>query len=128
VALSGCKSGKIRISVEWKPLSMAGSFHDVEQYVPPIGEGRGCQVCLANCLRPNLGIDNEVLLIIRNVEATLGGKAGDKPFSHLPSGAHLISLQNDPYMRVQIGDVTLGRTEVIKNSTTLSASYSLFCL
>jgi Ca2+-dependent lipid-binding protein len=35
--LSGCKSGRIRMTVEWKPLSMAGSFHGADQYVPPIG-------------------------------------------------------------------------------------------
>ena len=33
--LSGCKSGKIRLSAEWKPLEM--SLHGVDQYVPPIG-------------------------------------------------------------------------------------------
>ncbi len=36
-ALSGCKSGKLRVSAEWKPLNMAGSLHGAEQYVPPIG-------------------------------------------------------------------------------------------
>lgn len=35
--LSGCKSGKVRISAEWKPLNMAGSLHGAEQYTPPIG-------------------------------------------------------------------------------------------
>ena len=35
--LSGCKSGKIRLSAEWKPLNMAGSIHGPEKYVPPIG-------------------------------------------------------------------------------------------
>jgi Ca2+-dependent lipid-binding protein len=35
--LSGCKSGKVRLSVEWKPLNMAGSLHGADQYVPPIG-------------------------------------------------------------------------------------------
>lgn len=33
--LSGCKSGRIRLSAEWKPLEM--SLHGVDQYVPPIG-------------------------------------------------------------------------------------------
>lgn len=36
-SLSGCKSGKLRLSAEWKPLNMAGSLHGVDQYVPPIG-------------------------------------------------------------------------------------------
>lgn len=36
-ALSGCRSGKVRLSAEWKPLSMAGSLHGSEQYMPPIG-------------------------------------------------------------------------------------------
>lgn len=35
--LSGCNSGKLRLSAEWKPLSMAGSLHGSGQYVPPIG-------------------------------------------------------------------------------------------
>jgi len=33
--LSGCKSGRIRLSTEWKPLEL--SLHGVDQYVPPIG-------------------------------------------------------------------------------------------
>lgn len=33
--LNGCKSGRIRLSTEWKPLEM--SLHGVDQYVPPIG-------------------------------------------------------------------------------------------
>lgn len=35
--LSGCKSGRVRLSAEWKPLNMAGSLHGADQYVPPIG-------------------------------------------------------------------------------------------
>lgn len=35
--LSGCRSGKLRLSAEWKPLSMAGSLHGSGQYMPPIG-------------------------------------------------------------------------------------------
>jgi Ca2+-dependent lipid-binding protein len=35
--LSNCKSGKIRLSVEWKPLNMAGSLQGVNRYVPPVG-------------------------------------------------------------------------------------------
>lgn len=35
--LSGCKSGKARLSVEWKPLQMPGSLASAAQYVPPIG-------------------------------------------------------------------------------------------
>lgn len=35
--LSGCKSGKIRLSVEWKPLNMPGSMAGATQYRPPIG-------------------------------------------------------------------------------------------
>jgi len=35
--LSGCKSGKLRVSAEWRPLSMAGSLHGSDQYKPPIG-------------------------------------------------------------------------------------------
>jgi Ca2+-dependent lipid-binding protein len=35
--LSGCKSGKLRLSADWKPLDMAGSFQGADQYRPPIG-------------------------------------------------------------------------------------------
>jgi Ca2+-dependent lipid-binding protein len=35
--LSGCKSGKIRVSAEWKPLGMAGSLQGADHYSPPIG-------------------------------------------------------------------------------------------
>jgi Ca2+-dependent lipid-binding protein len=35
--LNGCKSGKIRLSCEWKPLQMAGALNGADQYVPPIG-------------------------------------------------------------------------------------------
>jgi Ca2+-dependent lipid-binding protein len=35
--LGGCRSGKVRLSAEWKPLNMAGSLHGSEQYMPPIG-------------------------------------------------------------------------------------------
>jgi Ca2+-dependent lipid-binding protein len=35
--LSGCHTGKVRLSAEWKPLSMAGSLHGSDQYTPPIG-------------------------------------------------------------------------------------------
>lgn len=35
--LSGCKSGKMRLSVEWKPLNMPGSLAGANQYRQPIG-------------------------------------------------------------------------------------------
>jgi Ca2+-dependent lipid-binding protein len=35
--LSNCKSGKIRLSADWKPLNMPGSLHSADKYVPPIG-------------------------------------------------------------------------------------------
>ena len=35
--LSHCKSGKIRLSAMWKPLSISGSLHGSEKYTPPIG-------------------------------------------------------------------------------------------
>ncbi|KAH9949508.1 tricalbin [Amylocystis lapponica] len=80
--LSGCRSGKVRLGVEWKPLNMAGSLHGADQYVPPIGVVR---------LWLQKATD------VKNVEATLGGKS-------------------DPYTRVQINNVTLGRTEVVNNN------------
>jgi len=35
--LSSCKSGKIRLSAEWKPLNIPGSIQGAGRYVPPIG-------------------------------------------------------------------------------------------
>ncbi|KAG6883467.1 hypothetical protein C0992_008676, partial [Termitomyces sp. T32_za158] len=58
--LSGCQSGRIRISAEWKPLNMAGSLHGAEQYTPPIGVVK-------------LLLDKAT--DVKNVEATLGGKS-----------------------------------------------------
>ncbi|KAF9270554.1 tricalbin [Marasmius fiardii PR-910] len=80
--LSDCKSGKIRVSAEWKPLNMAGSLHGAGEYKPPIGVVR-------------LWLDRAT--DIKNVEAALGGKS-------------------DPYVRVQVNNVTKGRTEVINNN------------
>ncbi|KAJ3718444.1 C2 domain-containing protein [Lentinula raphanica] len=80
--LSNCKSGKIRLSAEWKPLNMEGSLASAEQYTPPIGVVR-------------LHLDRAT--DVKNVEATLGGKS-------------------DPYVRVQVNNVTKGRTEVINNN------------
>ncbi|KAI0374503.1 tricalbin [Pilatotrama ljubarskyi] len=80
--LSGARSGKIRITADWKPLNMAGSLHGADQYVPPIGVVR---------LWLQKATD------VKNVEATLGGKS-------------------DPYVRVQINNITQGRTEVVNNN------------
>ncbi|KZT23846.1 tricalbin [Neolentinus lepideus HHB14362 ss-1] len=80
--LSGCKSGRVRMSAEWKPLNLAGSLHGVDQYTPPIGVVK-------------LWIDRAT--DVKNVEAALGGKS-------------------DPYVRVQINNVTEGRTEVVNNN------------
>ncbi|KAJ6604267.1 C2 domain-containing protein [Mycena vulgaris] len=80
--LSNCKSGKVRLSAEWKPLNMAGSLHGADKYRPPIGVVR-------------LHLDKAT--DVKNVEATLGGKS-------------------DPYLRVQVNDVTKGRTEVVSNN------------
>ncbi|KAF7339989.1 hypothetical protein MVEN_01916600 [Mycena venus] len=80
--LSNCKSGKIRLSADWKPVDMPGSLHGADQYKPPIG-----------VVRFHLDKATDV----KNVEATLGGKS-------------------DPYMRVQVNDVTKGRTEVVNNN------------
>ncbi|KAG2023600.1 transmembrane protein [Coprinopsis cinerea AmutBmut pab1-1] len=80
--LSGCKTGKIRVSAQWKPVSIPGSLQGSGQYVPPIGVVR---------LHINKAVD------VKNVEAALGGKS-------------------DPYVRVQVRNVTKGRTEVINNN------------
>ncbi|EEB96485.1 hypothetical protein MPER_04373, partial [Moniliophthora perniciosa FA553] len=80
--LSNCKSGKIRVSAEWKPVDMAGSLHGANDYKKPIGVVR-------------LWLDRAT--DVKNVEATLGGKS-------------------DPYVRVQVANVTKGRTEVVNNN------------
>lgn len=80
--LSGCKSGRVRIGVEWKPLSIAGSLSGAEQYTPPIGVVRLHLIKATD---------------IKNVEAALGGKS-------------------DPYVRVQVHNVTRGRTDVVNNN------------
>ncbi|CEL57601.1 putative protein PYUK71,03c OS=Schizosaccharomyces pombe (strain 972 / ATCC 24843) GN=SPAPYUK71.03c PE=1 SV=1 [Rhizoctonia solani AG-1 IB] len=58
--LSGCKSGKVRISADWKPLNMAGSMQGAGSYSPPIGIIRLWIKCAKD---------------VKNVEATLGGKS-----------------------------------------------------
>ncbi|EJD04407.1 tricalbin [Fomitiporia mediterranea MF3/22] len=80
--LSGCRSGRMRMSAEWKPLNMAGSLHGADRYVPPIGIVR---------LWMQKATD------VKNVEAALGGKS-------------------DPYVRVLVNNITMGRTEVINNN------------
>lgn len=57
--LSNCKSGKLRVSADWKPLNMAGSLHGADKYTPPIGVVR---------------LWLEKATDVKNVEATLGGK------------------------------------------------------
>ncbi|KAG9104760.1 hypothetical protein FRC06_011242 [Ceratobasidium sp. 370] len=58
--LSGCKSGKLRVSADWKPLNMAGSMQGAGSYSPPIGIVR---------LWIKRAKD------VKNVEASLGGKS-----------------------------------------------------
>ncbi|KAG8744411.1 hypothetical protein FRC10_010189 [Ceratobasidium sp. 414] len=58
--LSGCKSGKLRVSADWKPLNMAGSMQGAGSYSPPIGIVR---------LWIKRAQD------VKNVEASLGGKS-----------------------------------------------------
>ncbi|KZT44501.1 tricalbin [Sistotremastrum suecicum HHB10207 ss-3] len=80
--LSGCKTGRLRMSAEWKPLNMSGSIQGADQYVPPIGIVR---------LWVQKAVD------VKNVEAALGGKS-------------------DPYVRVQVNNITTARTEVLNNN------------
>ena len=61
--LSGCKSGRLRLTAEWKPLDMAGSIYGAQQYTPPIGAVR---LWLKNATD------------VKNVEAALGGKVRRK--------------------------------------------------
>lgn len=58
--LTGCNSGRIRVSTEWKPLNMAGSLHGAAKYVPPIGVVK---------LLMKKAVD------VKNVEGGLGGKS-----------------------------------------------------
>ena len=58
--LAQCKSGRIRVSTEWKPLDMAGSLHGAGKYVPPIGIVR---------VLMKKAVD------VKNVEVGLGGKS-----------------------------------------------------
>ena len=57
--LTGCKSGRLRLTAEWKPLNMAGGLYGADQYTPPIGAVR---------LWLKEATD------VKNVEVTLGGK------------------------------------------------------
>ncbi|CAE6534959.1 unnamed protein product [Rhizoctonia solani] len=57
--LSGCKSGKVRVSATWKPLNTAGSMRNAAFYSPPIGVVRLQIKCAKD---------------IKNVKATLGGR------------------------------------------------------
>jgi len=110
--LSGCKTGKIRLSAEWKPLSMAGAIHGSEQYKPPVGVvklfiQKAVDVKWVFVSSNNLKTSSDNKSFNRNVEATLGGKS-------------------DPYVRVQARNVTKGRTEVINNSTLSSDFFPCF--
>lgn len=76
--LSGARSGKLRITADWKPLNMAGSLHGADQYVPPIGVvrlwlQRATEVKCVEDL-PDPFADTDANPYHRNVEATLGGK------------------------------------------------------
>ena len=57
--LSGCKSGRVRLTADWKPLNILGSLHGTAQYMPPIGVVR---VWLKRAIN------------VKNVETTLGRK------------------------------------------------------
>ncbi|KAF8525146.1 tricalbin [Hysterangium stoloniferum] len=35
--LSHCKTGRVRVTAEWKPLNIAGSLQGADHYTPPIG-------------------------------------------------------------------------------------------
>ncbi|KAG8883133.1 hypothetical protein FRB98_003307 [Tulasnella sp. 332] len=58
--LNKCRTGKLRLSAEWKPLSMAGNLQGAGTYSPPIGIMR-------------LWIKNAK--DVKNVESGLGGKS-----------------------------------------------------
>ncbi|EKM83486.1 hypothetical protein AGABI1DRAFT_88463 [Agaricus bisporus var. burnettii JB137-S8] len=58
--LSNAKSGRLRLTAEWKPVAMAGSLHGLNSYRFPIGVVR---------LHIIKAVD------VKNVEGTLGGKS-----------------------------------------------------
>lgn len=58
--LAECKTGKMRLSAEWKPLAMAGAVQGAAAYAPPIGVVR---------------IWLQKAEDVKNVEAALGGKS-----------------------------------------------------
>ncbi|KAF8577858.1 tricalbin [Ramaria rubella] len=58
--LSGCKTGRLRLSIEWKPLNMAGSLQSAGRYTPPIGI---------------IKVWMQKATDVKNVEAALGGKS-----------------------------------------------------
>lgn len=58
--LTDCKTGRVRVSAEWKPLDMAGSLHGAAKYVPPIGVVR---------------VHMKKAVDVKNVEGVLGGKS-----------------------------------------------------
>ncbi|KAF8320471.1 tricalbin [Clavulina sp. PMI_390] len=60
--LANAKSGRIRMTAEWKPLAMAGSVQGAAAYVPPIGVVR-------------LWYELQKAVDVKNVEGTLGGKS-----------------------------------------------------
>jgi Ca2+-dependent lipid-binding protein len=66
--LSGSKSGRLRLTAEWKPLNMAGSIYGAQQYTPPVGAVR---LWLKNATD------------VKNVEAALGGKVRRNQFENL---------------------------------------------
>lgn len=105
--LNGCKSGRLRVSAEWKPLNMAGSLHGADMYVPPIGIVRLWvqKATDVKCVVSHCCFVAVNALSFRNVEAALGGKS-------------------DPYVRVQLKNVTMARTDV-KNNSACSGYYTL---
>jgi Ca2+-dependent lipid-binding protein len=74
--LSGCKSGRLRLSVEWKSLSIAGSIQGADQYQPPIGVVRLLLDGASDVKYVSVDylVPVQSLTKNRNVEATLGGK------------------------------------------------------
>ena len=53
-------------------------------------------------------------MFYRNVEAALGGRVRRFPFIEW-FGLIMTFFQSDPYGRVQLNNVTVGRTDVVNN-------------
>lgn len=72
--LSNAKSGRVRITAEWKPVLMAGAINGAGMYTPPIGVVR---------------VHFKGARDLKNVEALTGGKSD--PYARILHGGIVIA-------------------------------------